>query len=65
MKYYNFRVKIETRTGEILTLETQRNFTSSNEAFMYSTGLADGFRTAHDAELLEKQIEQLNDDRSL
>lgn len=65
MKYYNIKVQIRTQAGEVLTLETHRNFTSNGEAFMYSTGFADGFCMTHSGVLLEKQIEKLNDDRSL
>lgn len=65
MNYYNIRVQIKAKTGEVLALETHRNFTSSSEAFMYSTGFADGFCMTHSGVLLEKQIEKLNNDRSL
>ena len=46
-------------------METFRNFFSDSEAFIYSSGFADGFASLHGGVVLEKQIEKLNDDRSL
>jgi len=61
MNYYKIKVQIESQTGEMLELETHRNFIVNKDVFIFASGFADGFAMAHNGSILEKQIEKLND----
>ena len=65
MNYYKVKVQIESTSGEKLELETHRNFVDNKDIFIFASGFADGFAMAHGGAIIEKQIEKLNDDRSL
>lgn len=64
MNYYKVKVQIESEQGEHLVMETQRNFVTDKDVFIFASGFADGFAMAHQGAVVEKQIEKLNDDRS-
>lgn len=60
MNNYNVKVEIESHTGEILILETQRTFADETDVSVFASGFADGFAMAHDGAVLNQQIQLIN-----
>ena len=50
--------------GANLEFETQHNFVSDKDAYIYASGFAKGCATVTEGIVLSKQIEKQNDDRT-
>ena len=64
MNYYKVTGQINDSTGLKRKFETEHNFESDKDAYIYASGFARGYAVAHGGTVLDKQIEKLNDDRT-
>lgn len=64
MNYYKIKVQISCSNDQTQEFETQHNFVSDKDAYIYASGFAKGCAVAYGGAVLDKEIEKLNDDRT-
>jgi hypothetical protein len=64
MNFYKVVVHVTDKSGTNLEFETQRNFVSDKDAYIYASGFAMGCASVSGGVVLDKQIEKQDDDRT-
>jgi len=64
VNFYKVIVHVTDINGASLEFETQHNFVSDKDAYIYASGFAKGCAIVNGGVVLDKQIEKQIDDRT-